>query len=117
MQERDYGLDRPVQLESFYAIGDICTHPSTLVRCTAAQRESQISSGPLLHQSRSKRASQAEDQTEDPHHVNPDSRSFGLEWLCDLRWNVPEWRRVGDVEQLLGYLSEKRVGRIAGIRR
>ena len=114
VQERDDCLDSSAQFKSFYAIEDIRSHSSTLVRCTAAQRKSQISSGPLLHQCRGKRAGQAEDQTEDPHHVDPNGRRCWLEWRGH---KAREWGPVGIVHKLLRYLSKERIGRIAGIGR
>ena len=87
------------------------------MKCTAALRKFLIPSGPLLHQCRGKRATQAEGQTEEPQHIDPDSRRCWLEWLSALVCNDHERRAVGDVDKLLRYLSKERVGRIAGIGR
>jgi len=49
------------------------------MRCTAALSEFIISSGPLLDKGGGKRRGKAEDQTEEPEDVDPDSISSGFE--------------------------------------
>jgi hypothetical protein len=82
-----------------------------------ALRKFPIASGPLLHQCRRKRARQAEDQTEEPQHVNPDGGRCRFERLIALRCNDGEGCPGGDVDKLLSYLDKERIGHIAGIGR
>jgi hypothetical protein len=71
----------------------------------AALCEFQISSGPLLHQCCGKCTDQAEDQAEEPQHVHSDGRSCWFERLVTLGYEALEWCPVGNVDELLRYLS------------
>jgi hypothetical protein len=76
-----------------------------------------IPSGPLLHQCRGKRASQAEDQTGEPQHVDYDNGCCRFERLGNLSCNDGDGCPSGDVDKLLSNLAKEGIGGIAGIGR
>jgi hypothetical protein len=74
--------------------------------CTTTLSEFLISSGPLLDKSGGKRRGKAEDQTEEPQDVDPDSSSSGFKWCIAWRSKILRRRLQGDAGELLRYLSE-----------
>src|SRR6266702_2393106 len=117
MEQCGHCRDGSSHSEPANAIEYVCSHTPALVRCTVLLRKLLIPSGPLLHQCRGKRASQAEDQTEEPQHVDPEGGSCWFEWLTALRCNAWERYPVRDIDELYRSLSKESIGRIARIGR
>ncbi len=78
MQEQGDCLDRPVHVGPLDTIEHVRPDACALMRRTTALNELQISSSPLLYESRGKRRGKAKDQTEEPQDVDPDSRGSGF---------------------------------------
>ena len=113
VQEERHRLNGLRQSEVFDSFEHVRPNTCLLAGCISMLRIIQISSGPLLHQRCEERAGQAENQTEEPHHVDPDNKSWRFEWRIVWQCDRYSCGFGGDVDEL----GEQRNRRSVGIGR